>query len=633
MRHHCMTVSLLLTTVCCLPVAANNTAKLWPTAANSYWKKHVPEAMRNDYIRLGNQYKGIEWKAINPSLFAEFKTNGNRTNYETESFAVRKRFTCLVMAEIMQHKGIFIPDIQKGLHYFIEQEPWWGLPAHYPHPQPQRDVQVVDLFNAETASMLAWATYMLGNEIDKSEHGLCDSIKSEIERRFLYPTLHQQQGWKHNANNWNTWITSNWLECIMLCEKNGQERDKAIAGVKENLKLFLKGYPDDGGCEEGIDYWDRAGASFFESLYFLNIIGEPLALTTAEQEKVHNMGSFITTMHIHDLSFVNYSDAKSKSLPNINILFPFGYCLNDKDMMEFAAFIGDKYHYLTKPSALFLRTGNYPPLGRELLLLSMIDKYKATKAAQPQTIDCYLQNSQIMIASTNPATGYKHSWLVSAKGGHNGESHNHNDIGNFIVYYDYQPVIIDLGRDTYTSQTFGNRRYEMINNRSAYHNVPIINGFEQHNGRSFKATNVSHSQTDSVSDLQLNIEKAYDKRAHANYWQRNIALNRKLNRVEITECYCIDSIAAKKDEQAGKPTCQQLVLVCYGQPTLQKEGIVLLHNNLIKLHYDSNSLTASIEKVNMTDGIMKKQWQDNVYRIVLRTQEGSYQANLKYWLE
>ena len=190
-----------------------------------------------------------------------------------------------------------------------------------------------------------------------------------------------------------------------------------------------------------------------------------------------------------------------------------------------------------------------------------------------------------------------------------------------------------MGRDTYTSQTFGNRRYEMINNRSAYHNVPIINGFEQHNGRSFKATNVSHSQTDSVSDLQLNIEKAYDKRAHANYWQRNIALNRKLNRVEITECYCIDSIAAKKDEQAGKPTCQQLVLVCYGQPTLQKEGIVLLHNDLIKLHYDSNSLTASIEKVNMTDGIMKKQWQDNVYRIVLRTQEGSYQANLKYWLE
>ncbi len=86
-----------------------------------------------------------------PSLletFAEFRTNGNRTRYEEASFGIRKQFVCLVMAEIMQGRGRFLPSIRKGLHYFIEKEPWWGIPAHYPKDHPEKDIQPVDLFNA-----------------------------------------------------------------------------------------------------------------------------------------------------------------------------------------------------------------------------------------------------------------------------------------------------------------------------------------------------------------------------------------------------------------------------------------------------------------------------------------------------
>lgn len=32
-----------------------------------------------------------------------------------------------------------------------------------------------------------------------------------------------------------------------------------------------------------------------------------------------------------------------------------------------------------------------------------------------------------------PGKKVKHSWFVAAKGGNNGESHNHNDVGNFII--------------------------------------------------------------------------------------------------------------------------------------------------------------------------------------------------------
>ena len=616
-----------------LSATASSDVRLFPSATDSFWKKNVPAAMRNDYILLGNRYIGKPWTPIKPELFAEFRTNGNRTNFEAASFEKRKQMTCLVMAEIMQQKGKFIPDICRGLHYFMEQEQWWGLPAHYPKDHQDRDLQVVDLFNAETASMLAWTTYMLGSQIDKREKGLCDSVGSEIERRFLNPTLYNKQGWKDNANNWNTWITSNWLECVMLCEKDEKKRDEAISGVKADLRLFLRGYPDDGGCEEGVDYWDRAGASFFESIYFLDAMGKPMKLSEQQRDKVHNMGRFITNMHIKDLSFVNFSDAKSKCLPNINILFPFGVYFKDNTMMEFASFIAKKHNYLSKPSYIFQRTGNYPPLGRELLLLSMIKEMKSTKSAEPRAIDDFLGNSQIMVASTMPDKKVKHSWFVAAKGGNNGESHNHNDVGNFIIYHNDTPVIIDLGRDTYTSQTFGNRRYELMNNRSAYHNVPIINGLEQSQGKRFKASDVSHQVSDSISAISMNLAKAYQKEAYADYWQRTVCLDRTKNRVEITENYKLDSLQIEKDRMEGNVFDNQIVLLCYGKPVIKLPGTVLLQGGSVALKYDSSVLAASTEKVVMADGIMKKQWNDNVYRIMLRLNDNYPKQMIKYYFE
>ena len=304
----------------------------FPKAGDQYWRKQVPEAMRKDYIRLGDSCVNMPWEAIPDKVFAEFRTNGNRTHYEEMSFDIRKQFVCLVMAEIMQGKGHFLPSICRGLHYFMEKEPWWGIPAHYPKAKPERGIQPVDLFNAETSDMLAWTLYMLDKQIDNKEKGLCDSVRHEIERRFLYPTLHEKQGWKQNANNWNTWITTNWLQTVLICgqasknEANSfdDESKAAFEGIKQCLRTFLKGYPDDGGCEEGVSYWDCAGASFFESLFFMQLAPEEacLSLDAAQRKKVEAMGKFITTMYIDNLNFVNFSDAQAHNVPNINILFP-----------------------------------------------------------------------------------------------------------------------------------------------------------------------------------------------------------------------------------------------------------------------------------------------------------------------
>ena len=69
--------------------------------------------------------------------------------------------------------------------------------------------------------------------------------------------------------------------------------------------------------------------------------------------------------------------------------------------------------------------------------------------------------------------------MLATKGGHNGEMHNQNDVGNVIVHVDGESVISDIGRGRYTKAYFGPERYEHIANSSRGHSVPVPNGQEQ----------------------------------------------------------------------------------------------------------------------------------------------------------
>jgi hypothetical protein len=69
-----------------------------------------------------------------------------------------------------------------------------------------------------------------------------------------------------------------------------------------------------------------------------------------------------------------------------------------------------------------------------------------------------------------------------ARGGSNGESHNHNDVGSFIFSKDNRQVLCDIGLRPYTRQYFEHPvRYTFLEASSRGHNCPIINGEYQKN--------------------------------------------------------------------------------------------------------------------------------------------------------
>ena len=75
------------------------------------------------------------------------------------------------------------------------------------------------------------------------------------------------------------------------------------------------------------------------------------------------------------------------------------------------------------------------------------------------------------------------SYTLACKAGHNAESHNHNDVGSFIIFKDGKVSFVDPGTGAYTRQYFGPERYEFLSTSSRGHSVPIINGELQVTGK------------------------------------------------------------------------------------------------------------------------------------------------------
>ena len=128
-------------------------------------------------------------------------------------------------------------------------------------------------------------------------------------------------------------------------------------------------------------------------------------------------------------------------------------------------------------------------LGRLLPDLLLVRDLKATTPVEP-LLTGFLASGPAGHGRALAIRTLRRGFYLAAKGGHNAESHNHNDVGNFIVYADGRPVLIDAGVGTYTAKTFSPQRYEIWTMQSAYHNLPTINGFLQKDGRQFRAENV-----------------------------------------------------------------------------------------------------------------------------------------------
>ncbi len=573
---------------------------LLPRWGDRFWQDSLPATMRTSYITYGEQYAGKVWETLPATVFSEYKKSGNRVRYEQLMFKKRRQLAALVMAEIAEGQRRFLPDVIDGLLSTLE-ETWWGLPAHYKTELPRVEDQNVDLFNAETASLVAYTRYVLSEELDKFSPLLTRRIDQEISRRILQPAVNTKYWWKTAGMNWNPWICSNWLACVLFCEHDESRKAEAIRQIENACKAFMDAYPPDGGCDEGPHYWDRAAASLFETP---SLLGK-----TEDDVKLKAMESYIYKMYIGNGYAVNFADAHgNKALLNVNIAYPFGLVTGDKVMRQYAAYVGLHGDILHKAADFYDKSGNWPSLARELLFLKHIQSYIREKPLEPDLRNVWLPDLQIMTAREP---------FVAFKGGNNGENHNHNDVGSFIVYADGEPLLIDPGVGEYTSKTFSKKRYEIWTMQSDYHNLPRINGFSQSDGKQYAARLVRHKP----GLLTLDLAGAYPKEACIQQWKRTVRV--RSNRfVEVIEDFSLTDYKS--------PT--QLMFMTPIKPTIPMSGVVQLGDH--QLRYDARQMEPAIEDVDqLLDPVLQQMWGPQMYRVVMTIKGETKQAKLKYYIQ
>ncbi|RCR71530.1 heparinase II/III domain-containing protein [Larkinella punicea] len=516
------------------------------------WQKILPDSVRNSIILDAEKYRQAPFEAIPASLMLEYQRTGIRINYENVSLKKRAQLFTLLLAEVMDNKGLFLDAITDGI-WSICEESFWGVPAHLYQQKAglglvDTEDPSVDLFVSDTGTLLALADYFLGSKLDSISPLIRKRIYKEVNTRMFTPFekdsgryWYLQKGRKEApVNNWNPWVISNWMASVLLLEKDDTRRAKELHHALTLLDHYLNWLGDDGAIDEGPSYWNGAIGRLFDALVVLESASAG-RLTIYQEPLIQNAGTYLYKMHIAGNYFINVADASPVVHPDGVQLYRIGKTVQDTIMRDFGAWT---FHNGLEKRALSNGSTRLSVLWNLLAFQECVSR----KGRPPMLADVWLPSIQQMAGRTPGGL------FVASHGGHNAESHNHNDVGDFIAYANGQPVIIDVGFGTYTAKTFSKERYSLWYNSSAYHNLPVINGFQQAAGGQYEARNVTYNKTTGNSILQMDLAAAYPAEAGVQKWQRTVALEKTAHTVSITDDYVL--------QQPVRELTQTFMTVC-----------------------------------------------------------------------
>ncbi|MBR5445960.1 MAG: heparinase II/III family protein [Clostridia bacterium] len=545
--------------------------------------------------------------ALPASLYRQYYENGNRSRYEAPYFERRRNLLTLAAAEKTEGKGRFL-DLLVDYIWAICEETSWVIPAHNTprHGKSERlpdafwldegdDIHYIDLFSAATGADIAMVWYLLHDELDALTPVITRRMLGLLDKRILHPFLHYQDSmwWKgtkgNPLNNWTPWVVSNVLTVLLLCEKDPARRTAVAKESMEILDRFIGFYKSDGGCDEGPGYWTVAGASYFDCLEILwdlsggkiDVFGNPL---------VRRMGEYIADVHITGDLYVNFADASHRISMGGALIARYGRRTDSAKLNAFAAELAAKRDF----HALAIGTGTTP----YRTFRNGIEPLPALSEVCPENRTWY-DGLEVFLAR-DPGTGL----FLAAKGGHNAESHNHNDVGNIVVFRGEHPVFIDAGVEQYTKKTFSAERYTLWAMRSRYHNLPDIAGYEQKPGGRYHAVPADIS----ADCVTFDLKAAWPEEASIVAYTRTSAMGE--GSVTVT-----DSLTLQK----AAPVCWYWL--CAEKPVVE-ENTLLFPAADCRAVFTGGYFTLEAEEIVLTDGKLRGEWQsDSLWRICLRCEE------------
>jgi hypothetical protein len=427
------------------------------------------------------------WAQPTASDFARYVRDGDRKTYESAIGARQQRLTRAVVTAAATDDPGWLDEAADGVVLLCEQSTWsWAAhdDAHARKGYILADAAspYLDLGAGEIVAQLAIADRVLGDRWDATWPGLRERIRFEAETRVFTPFETRDDFWWlgywRDVNNWNPWILGNVLLAAALL-LDDPERVARIAGrALDSLDRYVATLPADGAIDEGVAYWWNGAARLLECLDLVARLTDGV-LDAAAVPVVREVLRFPMRMQLGDGWYVNVADgwARSSGTEPWHVPFAWGTRLADARVVAWASGGRRADGPVADVSA---------GLPRLLRALSDEEWRDAVWRPAPLPATVWLPSVQLLVARAR--AGESRGLALAAKGGTNDENHNHKDLGSFIVASDGRPLLVDVGKPTYTAQTFSEHRYEIRAMQSGWHNAPAPRGLEQGAGPDFHAT-------------------------------------------------------------------------------------------------------------------------------------------------
>lgn len=400
--------------------------------------------------------------ALPYSKFKIFWETGDRSQFENEYFARRKRLAAAFMKFFLYGGEEYKSNLEDVI-WAICDEYTWALPAHLNEEMNDSEkLTYIDLFAAETGEALAEVAYFVGDYLDAA---VLNRLKNQINIRIIEPFESKTFHWETVEMNWSAVCGGSVGMTYILAAP--ERFDSQKARFRRIMECFLRGFGSDGVCREGLNYWTY-GFGYFT--YYAQMAYE---FTNGEENLwtipvVKKTAEFQQTALLHNNTVISFSDGAR----------------THRYQGGLTAFLADIFpESISVPPLEYTASLEHDRCYRFAHFSRNFFWAEPVLNVQPaQSTSVHFFEDACWYVVKRPMYGF------AAKGGNNAEPHNHNDLGSFLIAGGDGQLLVDLGSGEYTKDYFGAGRYNILCNRSGGHSLPIIDGHEQSDGADRKAT-------------------------------------------------------------------------------------------------------------------------------------------------
>ena len=576
----------------------------------------IPEDLAGPYLSLAEQILSYDTSALTATKYLAYaRSGGVGSDYGSATGPRRQTLKNAVLCECLEGKGRFLDKIV-DLIWAICEESSWIPPAHNNHMHGHMETGIirlplpdvtnrcfVDLISSGTAGLLAWTAYLLKTPLDGVTPMVCERIEHELTERIFRPFLaHDDMTWYgfygHKINNWNPFILHNILCADLLCVKDPDLRAKIFSKALEKLDIYIRQVPEDGGCDEGPAYWDMAGGAIYDCFSAIRD-GTGGKLDFFREPLTKRMAEYIAKACLSGTRFANFADNGPHTAADPRMLRLYGEAVDSDYLKAFA---------LTRPVPE-IAYDSYVHFTRELDALLRMPVLPSEK--EPFTPGCFwLPQTEVFFGRD-----LRNEMQLAMKGGFNNESHNHNDLGHFILLWKGEPVFPDLGHLPYTAKTFSPFRYEIWILTSVWHSCASVNGYDQHNGDDYRAEILEYRENGSLICLSMELKGAYAPEAGIESYVRSFVFDRASQKLTVTDTFRLRDATADVESH----------YVTIAEPEIS-EGCARIPagKDTCILRFDGCALCAGGETHDLEADALKKAWgAESCHRILLRPKKAA----------